>query len=428
MSSFTSQSINPTPPKPTLPLLTGAVDYPIYLKELKILLRTNFGVIGQSILNKIPVDLVLPGPAPHYDDPRINPRSKQPIYGSRMYTQVEPTEEENNDPLFDDSDLDLTPSSKDLLAKNTEAYLDRVAISNKKLEKYREIDDSLLNLLYSTQTAAVKEILNSNTLTAAFIALPPYTINRSEKYLEILSNQFSKGNSRANINEITKFLSLTQDLDETEAAWTNRAYEHYNRVEPILSPATSVEILLKMLLCMVIIKGTSRRKHSNMRAIEIHVQKYPDLLDSLQHLEELRTGILAGVDSDLNNTDDPISSQSSAFKAALEPPVALAATTIIPPPQPKQPKQPRTPKDPLKGTQKAGRTDHCTYCLTNFSKYFYHKTQDCTLKKRGITAATPHSANMATTAALPSEEQVKAYFASLGLVLSTSSDAGDEEA
>ena len=177
---------------------------------------------------------------------------------------------------------------------------------------------------------------------------------------------------------------------------------------------------------MVIIKGTSRRKHSNMRAIEIHVQKYPDLLDSLQHLEELRTGILAGVDSDLNNTDDPISSQSSAFKAALESPVvALAAATTPPPPS--QPKQPRTPKDPLRGTQKAGRTDHCTYCLTNFSKYFYHKAQDCTLKKRGITAATPHSANMATTAALPSEEQVKAYFASLGLVLSTSSDAGDEE-
>ena len=86
MSSFASQSTNPTQSKPTLPLLTGAVDYPIYLKELKILLRTNFGDIGQSILNKTPVDLVLPGPAPHYDDPRINPRSNQPIYGSRMYT------------------------------------------------------------------------------------------------------------------------------------------------------------------------------------------------------------------------------------------------------------------------------------------------------------------------------------------------------
>jgi hypothetical protein len=182
-----------------------------------------------------------------------------------------------------------------------------------------------------------------------------------------------------------------------------------------------------MLLCMVIIKGTSRSKHSNMRAIEIHVQKYPDLLNSLQHLEELRTGILAGVDSDLNNTDDPISSQSSELKADLEPPVALAAATIPPSPPP-QPKQPRPPKDPLKGTQKAGRTDHCTYCLTNFSKYFYHKTQDCTLKKRGITVTTPHSAHLATTAALPSEAQVKACFASLGLVLSTSSDARDEEA
>jgi hypothetical protein len=117
---------------------------------------------------------------------------------------------------------------------------------------------------------------------------------------------------------------------------------------------------------MVIIKGTSRRKHSNMRAIEIHAKKYPNLLDSLQHLKELRTGILAGVDSDLNNTDNPISSQSSAFKAALESPVALAAATHPPPPPQPQPKQPRTPKDPLKGTQKAGRTDYCTYCLSNF--------------------------------------------------------------
>jgi hypothetical protein len=69
-----------------------------------------------------------------------------------MYTQVTPTEEENNDPLFDVSDLDLTQSSKDLLAKHTQAYLDRVAFFNKKIEKYREIDDSLLNL----QTAVVK--------------------------------------------------------------------------------------------------------------------------------------------------------------------------------------------------------------------------------------------------------------------------------
>ena len=123
-------------------MLTGAVAYPIYLKELKVLLRTNFGVIG-----KIPVDLVLPEKAPHYDDPCINPRSKIPIAGSRMYPQVPPTQEENDDPGFDDSDLDLNQSSKDL----------------------RSLPSSLLNLLYSTQTAAVKEILNSIALTTSLI-------------------------------------------------------------------------------------------------------------------------------------------------------------------------------------------------------------------------------------------------------------------
>ena len=43
MSSFASQSINPAQSKTNIPLLAGVVvDYPIYLKELKILLRTNF--------------------------------------------------------------------------------------------------------------------------------------------------------------------------------------------------------------------------------------------------------------------------------------------------------------------------------------------------------------------------------------------------
>ena len=264
MSSFASQSINPAQSKTNIPLLAGVVvDYPIYLKELKILLRTNFGhkAFSTKLLlishsqekhhtTMILVVLILTATSA----------------GSRMHTQVPHTQDENDDPGFDDSDLDLTQSSKDLLAQHTEAYLDRVASSNKKIEKYGEIDESLLNLLYSTQSAAVKEILNSNTLTAAFITLPPFSINRSEKYLDILSNQFSKGNSRANINEITKFFSLIQDLDETEAAWTNRAYEHYNRVEPILSPATSVKILLKMLFCMVIIKGTSHRTFVPLRS------------------------------------------------------------------------------------------------------------------------------------------------------------------
>jgi len=426
MSSLLSQSSNLVLPKPILPMLTGPADYPIYIKELRILLRTNFGAIGQNIIKNTPIDLEHPGPKPHYDDPRINPRTHLPIPGSRMYAQEEKTDAEADDPDFDDSNLDLTPAARDLLKDNTATHNDLLKSYKKDLLKYREIDDSLLNLLYSTQSAAVKETLNSNELTPAFNNLPSTSIKRSSQYLDIMSHQFSKGNSHANINEITKFLSLTQDHEEPEAAWTNRAFEHFDRIEPILSPATSVANLLKMLLCMVIIKGTNRRKHSNMRAIEIHVQKYPNFLDSLLHLEELRTGILAGAYSDLNQTDEPISSQSSAFNAAVDTPKALAAITSSSPPTTKPL---RTPKDPLKGLQKAGRTDHCTYCLTNFSKYFYHKVQDCTLKKRKITATSNTTANLATTV-VPSQEQVKAYFASLGVLLEgqpTLSNSDDED-
>jgi hypothetical protein len=289
MCSLLSQSSNLVLPKPILPMLTDPADYPIYIKELRILLRTNFGAIGQHIIKNTPVDLTLPGPKPHYDDLRINPRTNQPILGSRMYTQEDKTDAQRADLTFDDSDLDLTPAARELLKDNTASHNDLLKSYKKDLLKYRELDDSLLNLLFFTQSAAVKETLNSNALTPAFNNLPSTSIKRSSQYLLIMDNQFSKGNSHANINEITKFLSLTQDLDEPEAAWTNRAFEHFERIEPILSPATSVANLLKMLLCMVIIKGTNRRKHSNLRAIEIHVQTYPDFLNSLLHLEELRT-------------------------------------------------------------------------------------------------------------------------------------------
>ena len=424
MSSLSSQSSNLVLPKPILPLLTGPADYPIYLKELRIHLRTNFGAIGQHIINNTPVDLDNPGQAPHYDDPRINPRTLLPIQGSRMYTQVAMTEVQAADQNFDASDLDLTQAAKDLLKENMASYEDRRKTCKKELLKYRAIDDSLLNLLYSTQTAAVKEILSSNVLTIPFNKLSSTAINRSAEYLDIMANQFSKGNSNGNIIEITRFLNLTQDHEETEAAWTNRAFEHFARIEPILSPAQSVEALLQMLLCMVIMKGTNRRKHSNLRAIEIHIMQYPDFLDSLLHLEELRTGILAGVYSDLNHADEPISTQSSAFKATIDTPTALAAVTL----PPSGPKQPRPPKDPLKGVQKDGRTDHCTYCLTNFSKYFYHKVQDCTLKKRKITASSSNSANLATTPP-PSADQVKAYLASLGLeIVDGPLPTGDDDA
>ena len=421
MSSLLSQSSNPQTLKPTLPMLTSAADFPLYLKEVKILLRSNFGAIGQSFIKGTPVPLEIFRSEPDYDDLRINPRTKQPIVGSRMYAQVDPTQEQRDDPGFDDADLDLTDAAKLLFSKHYDAHTESKASYKKELKEFRELDDQLLNLLYSTQTLAVKEILSSNKRYPAFEALPSTCITRAETYLDIMNDQFSKGNSKSNINEITKFLFLTQEPNETEAAWTNRLVEHFNRVEPILSPATSVDVLLRMLLCMVLIKGTDRHKYSNMRAIEVFIDKYPDLLESLQHFEELRTGILSRVNGDLNQKDDPVSAQASAFPATIEnQPSALLSATTTPPVSDKKPKPPKGTF--VKGAQRVGRTDHCTYCLTQFSKYHYHKLQDCNFKQKGITAT---SANIAATTPIiaPTDEQLRTYLASLGLIISEDGEA-----
>ena len=425
MSSLLSQSNNaPNSKMPILPMLTCAADYPLYLKSLKIHLTSNFGAVGQSIVTNTPILLDLPEPFPDYDDPRINSRTHLPIANSRMYAQVEPTQEQNDDPGFDDADLDLTQEAKLLFAKNMEAHKESKAAIKKEVEKFRELDDQLLNLLYSTQTPAIKEILNSSTLYPAFKALASDCIRRSEQYLDLMANQFFKGNSKSNINEITKFLSLSQDNGETEAAWTNRLVEHFNRIEPILSSAPSVPVLLRMLLCMVLIKGTDRRLYSNMRAIEVFVDKYPDLMESLQHFEELRTGILSRVGGDLNQKDDSISAQGSAFSATIESPSALAASTS--PLAATTDKKPRIPRSPgsstPKGTQKPGRTDHCTYCLTHFSKYHYHKVADCRFKKQGITATSANLATPTNSPPTPTDEQMRTYLASLGYVLADTDD------
>jgi hypothetical protein len=206
-----------------------------------------------------------------------------------------------------------------------------------------------------------------------------------------------------------------------EAAWTNRLVEHFNRIEPILilSPAPSVPVLLRMLLCMVLIKGTDRRQYSNMRrAIEVFVDKYPALLDSLQHFEELRTGILSRVGGDLNQKNDSISAQGSAFPATIDCISALAASTFPPTASDKKPRSPRPTGS--SSTPKGTRTDHCTYCPTTFSKYHYHKVADCRFKKQGITAT---SAHLATPSSIPpTPEQMRTYLASMGYVITPDDD------
>ena len=409
MASLSSQSSNKPTPN-ILPPLTGVTDYPNLRYALEEILQSNFGTTGQNILNKTSTTLINPGRTPAYNDERRHPVTGLPIPGSREYTQEDLTQEQTNlGPAFDKNLLDLKPTDKANLKDNISMWKKDTTTYLAQLKAHRAEDDSLLNLLKSACSPAILEVLKSNPLTPAFKKLPPECINRSKQFLDIMENQFSKGNSQLSVNELTKFLSLYQGPITTEstAAFLNRVDAHYQRILPILLHATSVQQLAEMLLSMVILKGVNRTYSPTQRAIEIHLQTYAGNL-SLDHHDELKTGILALQDSDLHLTHsaDPVSSQGSALIAS--PPDLLASAL-----------QAKIPS--VKGKQRDGRSDHCLYCFNTFKKYYYHKEIACEFKKKGITKlskpSTPSaSANLSTSSPITlTNEQIIAFLATQGI-------------
>ena len=413
MASLSSQSINTPTSTTTLPPLTGVTDYPNLRYALDEILQSNFGITGQDILNKTSTTLINPGPIPGYNDERRHPVSGLPIPGTREYAQEALTNEQTAlGAAFDKNLLDLKATDKANFKDNISMWKKDNTIYLAQLKAQRSEDDSLLNLLKSACSPAILEVLKSNPLTPAFKKLPPDCINRSKQFLEIMENQFSKGNSQVSVNELTKFLSLSQGPTTTDstAAFLNRVDAHYQRILPILLHATTVQQLAEMLLSMVILKGVNRTYLPTQRAIEIHLQTYAGNL-SLDHHNELKTGILALQDSDLHlaHSPDPVSSQASALIAS---PPDLTASAL----------QARVPS--IKGKQRDGRTDHCSYCFNMFKKYYYHKELACEFKKKGITKLSKPtiqsaSANLAAPPFSPTttltNKQIIAFLATQGI-------------
>ena len=373
MSNLPSQTLSSTTPSSNsdpLPILTGPANVAFFLKNVHEVLRSKYGEIGQNILNSTTTTLVAPGPCPHYNDPRLHPITAAPIPNSRKYEQVAMTNIEAADPNFDTNTLPLTEAGESKLNQDIKTWHSLTDRYLRLLDKHRTNDDELLTLLREHISPDALEVIKANPAYPAYLALPSDCIARSAAYLKIINSQFSHGNSTVSINELTKFLTLTQGpvTSDPTAAFSNRLSEHYDRVLPLLDHATTLAQLKSMLLCMVFIKGLNKSHPPTLRALEIHVQLYPGNA-SLDHYAELRTSVLAAQDSDIANlTPDVPSEHSSAFQASTSPP---PCTT--PPPV------------PLKGQQRPGRTDHCTYCLLNFQKYWYHKTAACNLKKGNIT-------------------------------------------
>lgn len=202
--------------------------------------------------------------------------------------------------MVENSLLELTEEATYRFYNDQKSYSNAILSFNTELQMYRSEDDSLLNLLYNTQTFEMKELLKSNPLFSAFETLPQTCITRSQAYLDIMADQFSVQKSVIGIFEMSRFLNLTQGTDEIAAAWINRFTRHYNRIEPIFSSETSVVVVvessIKMIFCAVFIKGIDKGRHSNRSALEDHLKKYPGTIDCLNHFDELRANLLRYAD------------------------------------------------------------------------------------------------------------------------------------
>lgn len=169
MSSLSSQSPQLQQLGTTLvPILQGSANIAGYMKALHDHLTSNYGVIGQNILHSTVTALVPPGPCPDYNDERPHPLTKVPIPGSRKYAQVGKTPAQIADLTFDDNTLPLTAAGEQKLDHDTTTWQKSVTKYDTDLEKYRTLDDNLLNFLRAHNCLSVTQILEANALMPAF--------------------------------------------------------------------------------------------------------------------------------------------------------------------------------------------------------------------------------------------------------------------
>lgn len=379
MSSLPSQSPKVSTPS-DFPTLIGIANYAAFRKAVDDHLTSNYGEIGQHLLNKTIAVLNPPGPKPHYNDQRLHPTTGAPIPGTRLYQQVNQTPAEAADATFDTQTLALTEAATRNLDSATQAWTKREDTYNARLLLLRQLDDACFNFLCDNIDRNTKDTLTAHADMVAFKKLPGHCIDRSSQYLDIIEKSFSSGNSTITINEVTKWLSITQGPkgEDTTAAFSNRLIEQRTRILPTLLKCTTVDELIAMFTTMIFIKGLDKTQHQNLRALEIFVQTYKGHA-AMQNFPILQADVLAAQNSDLSNLPDHISEQSAAFSAQLPttlnslPPLTANLANS---------KQPATttggPKDPNHGLKPKnnGKTP-CPHCFATFTRYFYHSGDIC---------------------------------------------------
>ena len=370
-----------------VPILLGAPNIAHFSKALNTHLQTNFGEIGPSIARNTPIILVEPGTKPHANDPRLHLDSGLPIPDTRCYARQAPTLEEINSAAAGEFDLSSLPLSADGERRfdiATATWQKDRASYEKEFLLHRTHDTACLNFILSRVAPDAKEVINSHASKTQFDALPSSCISRSKAYLDIIAIQFSTGNATSTVDAMIKFFSQHQGNAEfnTPAAHFNSLNEQWGRVEPLFRQCANLEELLQMLRTMVAIQSLDQGHRPTLRALEIHLQTYPDFT-AMQHYRDLQAGVLAAATSDLARLKTGPSEQSSAFLATPGP-----AATSGPP----------APANPTYGlTPRSGKGPHCSNCFKLFGRYYYHPQDQCRSKAGSSSKPSPPTAPKTNT-------------------------------
>jgi hypothetical protein len=269
--------------------------------------------------------------------------------------------------MFDAGTIELTAESVRQFERDTDIYYKALSNSSTEFDVRKAHDDAFTNIMLSTIPKLVKDSIRASPLMDAHTKLSYDNCARTKSYLNILSHQYSKGNSTTTVAEISKFFSLTQTT-EVSAVFLANVSDQLSRVRPLIeSTEYPGHVKIDKLLSLVIIKGLDKKQLPNLRALEIHVQTHTE--DVLDVPTALMNSIIAIQTSDLATLSDN-DPEVSAFLAASTKPAAKAKPTA-----PRSNLPTNTTRE--KGTKIASRDDHCTNCFNLIQKYFYHPLKEC---------------------------------------------------
>jgi hypothetical protein len=273
MTSFLSQHpVEPSLPS-SIPTLTGASNFSSFHKAVKQHCSSNHGKSGQEIISATIIALIHqhPGPAPHYNDPRLHPRLNTPIPETRKYPQVPPTRTQSADQNFDTETLELTPEGKADYKFDYTTHAKTLELHMNEIEKRQTHDTQLLNILLQHCSSTVKDSIKTNSKFSDFEvhSTSDTYYHRGMEYLAILTDQYSKGNSITTVTEVSKFLDITQapDREDSTDLFFVRVADQLQRIRPLIESTVHTGFVdINRLYSMVMFKGLDKTRHANLRA------------------------------------------------------------------------------------------------------------------------------------------------------------------